>query len=109
MGKITKKINRVFNRPVVQILLFFSKRRLCFSISWKFSFHFMTQKYQNFRCRVKHTGPKSPTLPYLRKERDKEIKKERERKRERERERERYALHKTRHAADSSIGYMFIV
>jgi hypothetical protein len=23
----------------------------------------MTQKYQNFRCRVKRTGPKSRTLP----------------------------------------------
>jgi hypothetical protein len=27
-------------------------------------FSFMTQKYQNLRCRVKRTGPKSPTLPY---------------------------------------------
>jgi hypothetical protein len=30
----------------------------------KKSFHFMTRKYQNFRCREKRTGPKSPTLPY---------------------------------------------
>jgi hypothetical protein len=25
----------------------------------------MTQKYQNFRCQVKRTCPKSPTLPYV--------------------------------------------
>jgi hypothetical protein len=43
----------------------FSKRHLCSSISWKNIFHFMTQKYQNFRCRGKRTGPKSPTLPYI--------------------------------------------
>jgi hypothetical protein len=42
----------------------FSKRHLCSSISWRNSFHSMTQKYQNFRCRIKRTGPKSPTLPY---------------------------------------------
>jgi hypothetical protein len=41
-----------------------SKRHLYTSISWKDSYHFMTQKYQNFRCRVKRTGPESPTLPY---------------------------------------------
>jgi hypothetical protein len=48
---------------IVPILLLFSKRHLCISTSWKNSFHFMTQKDQNFRYRVIRTGPKSPTLP----------------------------------------------
>jgi hypothetical protein len=30
----------------------------------KFSFY-DSELYQNFRCRVKRTGPKSPTLPYM--------------------------------------------
>jgi hypothetical protein len=37
------------------------KKNLYTSISWKNSFHFMTQKYQNIRCREKRTSPKSPT------------------------------------------------
>jgi hypothetical protein len=39
-------------------------RYLCISISWKNSFHFMPQNYQNFRCQVKLAGPKSSTLFY---------------------------------------------
>jgi hypothetical protein len=39
-----------------------SNIHLYISISWKNSFHFMTQEYQNFRYREKRTGPKSPTL-----------------------------------------------
>jgi hypothetical protein len=58
MRKITKKSNAY----ILQKLLLLSMRHLCISISWTDSFHFMTQKYQNFRCRVKRTGPKSPIL-----------------------------------------------
>jgi hypothetical protein len=25
----------------------------------------MTQNYQNYRCHIKRTDPKSPTLPYM--------------------------------------------
>jgi hypothetical protein len=74
MGKLQKKINSVFNRPVLLLYKYY----YCFlrdtSVSQfhgKKSFHFMTQKYQNFRCRVKRTCPKSPTLPYCLKMKEK--------------------------------------
>jgi hypothetical protein len=31
-------------------------------------FSFKTQKYQNYRCQAKRTGPNCPTLPYIRKQ-----------------------------------------
>jgi hypothetical protein len=62
MGKITK-INSVFIRQVLNIIIFFEETPLYLNFMEN-SFHFMTQKYQNFRYRVKRTGPKSPTLPY---------------------------------------------
>jgi hypothetical protein len=70
MSEITKKsiaflIAQCLYCTNQQILFVLSNRHLYTSISWKNSFHFMTQKYQNFRCRVKRTGPKSPTLPYI--------------------------------------------
>jgi hypothetical protein len=55
-----KKINSIFSRKCLHCTNII-KRHLCISILWKDSFHFMTQKYQNFR--VKRTGPKIPTLP----------------------------------------------
>jgi hypothetical protein len=64
MRKITKKNNSVFNRPTLTLFkYYYNISQLYTSISLKSSFHFMTQKYQNFRCRVKRSGPKNPTLP----------------------------------------------
>jgi hypothetical protein len=64
-GKLQKNQYRFksLSAYIVHILLSFSKRHFCISISWREIFNFMTQKNQNFRCRIKRTGPKSPTLP----------------------------------------------
>jgi hypothetical protein len=70
MGKITKKSIAFLIAQCLycrNILLLLSKI-LLLSLYLNFmenSFHFMSQKYQDFQCRVIRTGPKSPTLPYI--------------------------------------------
>jgi hypothetical protein len=60
MRKITKKSKAFF---IAQCL--YCTNIIIGKISWKNSIHFMTQKYQKFRCRVIRTVPKYPTLPYF--------------------------------------------
>jgi hypothetical protein len=60
MRIVTKKSIAFLIAQCLLLLLLLSKRHLCISISWKNSFHFMTQKYPNFRCRVERTGKARP-------------------------------------------------